>query len=113
MLGDRLVAVRVAREREGGIREGEDEAAMRRVVAVGHRGRDLHGENGIARPDVADLHAEAGACPILRPHRVGRETRDLVRVRSVLPLAGSGLAHRSRPVNTAGRLAAKAATPSA
>src|SRR5436305_8407099 len=56
---DRALVVRIAGERERRIRQGEDEAAMGDTLAVDHVGLDRHRQDGLARLDLDNLHAEA------------------------------------------------------
>ena len=98
MLGDSLVAMRVARERHRGVSQGQDEAAVTNPKTVGHRLRHRHRQPRSAGRDIEQFHAEASAGVVVLPHRLGASTRQFV---------------GTHPGNTGGRLPRNAARPSA
>ncbi len=95
---DALV-VGVAGEGEGAVRQREDIAAVADLVAVGHLGPGAHGHRGVTGADIGEFHPQMLRRVVIGPHGGG---------------AGAGeFVGRHLPLNSAGRLSRKAATPSA
>src|SRR5262249_61128924 len=101
LLGEGRLVVGIAGEREGGILEREDVAAVADVVAVDHFFGHLHRQDGVARLDGNELDAETAAGNVVGPHGVGAGARDRERVHYPLLL----------PVNDGGRFSRNGATP--
>src|SRR4051812_15074641 len=76
---DRAAVVGVAREGESGVREREREPAVPDRVTVHHVRADSHPHRGPSGPDRDEIHAQGPAGLVGGPHRLGRETRGLLR----------------------------------
>src|SRR3954452_10702967 len=81
--GHGALVVGVARERERGVGEGEDVAAVADAVAVGHVLAHHHRRGCASRRDVADLDAQPLARPICGVHGLGATTSDVGGVRGI------------------------------
>src|SRR5262245_9966527 len=102
LLGDGPEAVGIAGERQGAVRQGEDEAAMAEAVTIDHALGQRHGEFGAAGGHFEDFHAQTLTRLVVGPHRLGAAAGNL----------GGVLRHAASPWNLGARFSRKALMPS-